>query len=92
MSDVVTQTTKCTCGNILNAATGIDSHRAPEAGDISVCAYCGQLYRFADNTLQPITTTELTQSDIGSKQVETALRLRQFIQDSHPLDDIGATN
>jgi hypothetical protein len=43
---------KCRCGRRLDAATpvGHGAPRTPRPGDISVCAYCGQIRIFGENS------------------------------------------
>jgi hypothetical protein len=60
MSERVPVTYCSSCEEPLDAATVADStHAIPAEGDISICAYCGNIsvYR-ADQTLRPITARE----------------------------------
>lgn len=46
-----------TCDEKLDAVTSIDADGMPERGDISLCAYCGEILEFDDN-MQLIVITE----------------------------------
>jgi hypothetical protein len=39
---------RCQCGELLDATSG-KYGRKPEPGSITLCAYCGTLYRFEDD-------------------------------------------
>jgi hypothetical protein len=39
----------CSCGKVLEAATGFQNKQAPQPGDITLCVYCGALYQFTAN-------------------------------------------
>ncbi len=44
------------CGNTLDAATG---KAKPEPGDITICFYCGTLYRFDENLILQLASNEI---------------------------------
>lgn len=39
------------CGQTLDAAKAMNGQQAPSAGDVSLCAYCGEIGIFADERL-----------------------------------------
>ena len=57
-----------TCGSQLDAATGLnDPEQLPSKGDVSLCAYCGELLEYSDNLvlikMRPGSLDELNEHD-----------------------------
>lgn len=71
--------TKCfSCGQPNDAATNVLGKDGPDAGDVTICMYCGALAIFnADKTLRELTGKELIEvmKDPRVQQIE---RARQY--------------
>jgi hypothetical protein len=49
----------CSCGHLLDGATGMAHNDPPNPGDVSLCFYCGRLNIFNDDlTLRQATVAE----------------------------------
>lgn len=57
------------CGEVLDGATETTAGTEPKAGDLSICAYCGELSLFtAAGTLEPLKEDELANMHPETKQ------------------------
>jgi transcription elongation factor Elf1 len=57
------------CGAKLDAVTTVAHDRLPKVGDVTVCAYCGQLYQFE---LDAASTSPLVRRPITDEDLKNA--------------------
>ena len=67
----------CTnCGHLLDSTTGVTEDRDARPGDISVCAYCGQVSSFdKDLRLKKISDEEMAEMKVLAPETWFIIRM-----------------
>jgi hypothetical protein len=66
------------CSEKLDAATGHDGQGIPEAGDISVCFYCGTVLQFGENLTVHV-ASNATLQELPEDCKEQIAKISRFI-------------
>lgn len=70
-----------TCNERLDGVTSLDANGMPDVGDISLCAYCGELLEF-DEDMKLVLLTEEQWDELPQHSKNEMIKIQELVRSS----------